>query len=64
MLQPRRVEALSSGQDGLRSGQGRGRAVRWGRGFTSLLEGIQVGADLGEDTVHGAFGIDLRGDGP
>lgn len=28
-----------------------------------LLEGIQVGADLGEDTVHGAFSVDLWGEG-
>ncbi|KAL0606421.1 Protein GVQW1 [Plecturocebus cupreus] len=27
-------------------------------------QGVQVGADLGKDTVHGALGVDLWGDGP
>lgn len=38
------------GQDGLEAGQ-------WLQ--LKLLQGIKVGADLGEDNVHCTFGIDL-----
>lgn len=63
VLQPGRVEALSSGQDSLRSARGGVGGGAAGEGApVLLLEGIQVGADLGEDIVHGAFGIDLAYD--
>lgn len=40
-----------------------GRSLSWGRAPALLLEGIQVSTDLGKDAVHGAFGIDLPGEG-
>ena len=57
--QPGRVEALSSGQEGLKSGRGWGGALAGEGAPAWLLEGVQVGADLGEDIVHRAFSIDL-----
>lgn len=52
---------LGQGTASVRTGVGRGSAGEGAPGL--LLEGVQMGADLGEDTVHGALGIDLRGDG-
>lgn len=48
---------LRLGTASVRTGVGRGSAREGAPGL--LLEGVQVGADLGEDTVHGALGIDL-----
>lgn len=57
--QPSRVEALGSNQDAWGQGARVGR-VGAGQGL-QLLQGIQVTADLGEDSIHCAFGIDLWG---
>ena len=54
-----RVEALSLGREGLKLGRGWGGALTGEGAPAWLLEGVQVGADLGEDTVHRAFGVDL-----
>lgn len=60
-VQPGRVEMLGSSQDAWGQGARVGRAGSWQS--LQLLQGVQVVADLGEHSVHGAFGIDLWGYG-